>query len=69
MKRTLSPGRKATAVFCALVLGTGVIALALLGPLAAVPAIIGSLLIAAPLTVIAYVIFLKSEDRELETPQ
>lgn len=66
MKRTLSPGRKASVVFCALVLGTGVTAFALLGPMAAFPAIVGSLVIAAPLTIIAYVIFLNREDREFE---
>ena len=64
MKHKLSPGQKASVVFCALVLVTGVLALALLGPVAALPAIVGSLLVAAPLATFVYVVYLNREPRE-----
>lgn len=67
MKRPpLTPGQKATIVFCGLVLMTGITAVAFLGAMAAVPAIAGSFLAAGPITCFAYVVFLRSEDAEKE---
>ena len=62
MKHHLSPGQRATIVFCLLVLLTGVTALALFGAPAVFPAIAGSLLTAGPLSVFVYVVYLRRED-------
>lgn len=56
--------QKATAVFCALFAGTGLVALALFGAPGVVPALFGAAMVAAPLAVIAYVVFLRAEDRK-----
>jgi len=61
-----SPGTKASSVFCALFAGTGLVALAAFGADAVFPALFGAALMAGPLAVIAYVVFLRSEDREKE---
>jgi hypothetical protein len=66
MNPELSPGRKATVVFCALFAGTGLIALALFGASGVVPALVGSSCIAGPFALTAYVVLLRSEDRKLE---
>lgn len=67
MKRPpLSPGQKATVVFCGLVLMTGMLAVAFLGATAALPAVFGAFLAAGPITCFAYVVFLRSEDSEKE---
>ena len=66
MNPEFAPGRKATVVFCALFLCTGLIALAMFGAPGVVPALVGSSCVAGPLALIAYVVFLRSQDRELE---
>jgi 1,4-dihydroxy-2-naphthoate octaprenyltransferase len=66
MNPELSPGRKATVVFCALFAGTGFVALAVFGASGVVPALAGSLIIAGPFALTAYVVLLRSEDRQLE---
>jgi 4-hydroxybenzoate polyprenyltransferase len=68
MNPELSPGRKASAVFCALFVCTGFVALAMFGAPGVVPALVGSLFIAGPLSVISYVVFLRAQDREQELP-
>ena len=63
MKRPpMSAGQKATIIACSLILGTGVLSVAALGAVAAVPALFGSMVIAVPLAAFAYVVFLRSED-------
>lgn len=66
MNPELSPGRRATVVFCALFLGTGVVALAVFGASGVVPALVGSSCIAGPFALTAYVVLLRAEDRKLE---
>lgn len=61
-----SPQKKATIVFCALFLGTGLVALALFGASGVFPALFGSAAAAAPLSGLVYVVFLRAEDREKE---
>lgn len=66
MNRELSPGRKATVVFCALFLGAGFVTLAVFGAPGVVPALAGSLVIAGPFALTAYVVLLRAEDRQFE---
>jgi hypothetical protein len=53
MNPELSPGRKASVVFCALFAATGFVALAMFGAPGVVPALVGSSCIAGPLALIS----------------
>jgi hypothetical protein len=68
MNPQLTPGRKASVVFCALFVCTGFVALVMFGAPGVVPALLGSLFVAGPLAVISYVVFLRAQDREQELP-
>lgn len=64
VRQMMSAGQKATTVFCGLFAGTGLVALVLFGASGIFPALLGSIVIAGPLAVVAYVVFLRAEDRK-----
>ena len=64
MKPDSSPGTKASVVFYAFFAATGFVLLAVFGASGVVPALAGSLFIAGPLALVAYVVFVRSDNTE-----
>lgn len=59
--KQLTPGKKAIVIYSALVLASGVVALAILGPVMASAAIIGSMITGGLIATIAWVIYSNQE--------